>query len=74
MPGAAQMHATTTTQLSNHSSAEKSKHRVFGHIFAMALVAVGVLAADAAWVALLALLWQILTRDRRSRIPKSVFL
>ena len=46
------MHATTTTQLSNHSGAEKSKHRVFGHIFAMALVVV-VLAAEAAWVALL---------------------
>jgi hypothetical protein len=40
----------TTAQLSNHSGAEKSKHRVFGHIFAMALVAV-VLAAEAAWVA-----------------------
>ena len=66
------MHATTTTQLSNHSGAEKSKHRVFGHIFAMALVvvvlaanvehdailtiglvAVVVLATEAAWVALL---------------------
>ena len=47
------MHATTTAQLSNHSGAEKSKHRVFGHIFAMALVVVVVLAAEAAWVALL---------------------
>jgi hypothetical protein len=52
MPGAAQMHATTTAQLSNHSGAEKSKHRVFGHISAMALVVV-VLAAEAAWVTLL---------------------
>ena len=52
MPGAEQMHAMTTAQLSNHSGAEKSKHRVLGHIFAMALVVV-VLAAEAVWVALL---------------------
>jgi hypothetical protein len=52
MPGAAQMHATTTAQLSSHSGAEKSKHRAFGHIFAIALGVV-VLASEAAWVALL---------------------
>ena len=46
------MHATTTAELSSHSGSEKSKFRVFGHIFAMALVVV-VLAAEAAWVALL---------------------
>jgi hypothetical protein len=46
------MHATTTAQLSDHSGSEKSKPRVFGHILAMALVAV-VLAAEAAWVAML---------------------
>jgi hypothetical protein len=47
------MHATTTAELSNHSGSEKSKPRVFGHILAIALVAVVVLAAEAAWVALL---------------------
>jgi hypothetical protein len=47
------MHATTTAQLPNHSGSEKSKPRVFGHILAIALVAVVVLAAEAAWVALL---------------------
>jgi hypothetical protein len=53
MPGAAQMHATTTAQLSNHSGSEESKPRVFGHILGIALVAVVVLAAEAAWVVLL---------------------
>ena len=45
------MHAMTTAQLSNHSGAEKSKHRAFGHILVIPLVAVAVLAAEAAWVA-----------------------
>ena len=47
------MHAMTTAQLSNHSGAEKSKYRAFGHILVIPLVAVAVLAAEAAWVALL---------------------
>ena len=47
------MHAMTTAQLSNHSGAEKSKHRTSGHVLVIPLVAVAVLAAEAAWVALL---------------------
>jgi hypothetical protein len=47
------MHAITTAQLPDHSGFEKSKPRVFGHIFAIGLVVVVVLAAEAAWVALL---------------------
>ena len=47
------MHVTTTVQLSKHSGSEKSKPRVFAHILVIPLVAVVVLAAEAAWVALL---------------------
>ena len=38
------------------------------------LTRVGVLVGSTDWLRRLALLWQILTRDRRSGIPKSVFL
>ena len=48
------MHAMTTdAQLSNHSSSEKSEPRASVHGLAIALLAVVVLAAEAAWVALL---------------------
>ena len=47
------MHVTTIAELSNHFGSEKSKPRAFVHGLAIALLAVVVLAAEAAWVALL---------------------